>query len=90
VALVKFGRRVKPNLVGYLPRAWRPFPAQRMALPRLRVDFPPLPQNGVGNAAVALCQRHEFQAAMFVLVVVPLHEFQHPFAHLNDAAERLF
>ena len=59
MALVKFGRRVKPNVVGQLPRAWWPFPAQRMALPCLRVDFPPIPQNGVGNAAVALFWCHE-------------------------------
>lgn len=54
VTLVKFGWRVAPNLVGQLPSAWRPFPAQKMALPRLRVDLAPLFQNGVGNTAVVL------------------------------------
>lgn len=49
-----------------------------------------VPQDRGISAIVALWQRHEFQAATFVLVVVPLHEFQHPFVHLNDAAERLF
>jgi hypothetical protein len=39
-------------------------------------------------AIMALCRRHEFQAAVLVLVVVPLHKFQRPVPRLLDTGER--
>ena len=54
---------------------------------RLRVDHPPLPQHRVGHAAVALFRRHEEQAAMQMLAVVPGDEFQHPLPRQVDVLE---
>jgi len=38
--------------------------------------------NGLGGSAVALVERHKFDAAVAVLVVVPINERHHPFAGL--------
>ncbi len=51
------------------------------------VDIGALPADFDGLAAVALLGRHELDAAVTVLVVVPIHEQRHPLAGLAFAGE---
>jgi hypothetical protein len=48
-----------------------------------------MPQDRRIAAVVTLRRRNEFQAAVLVLMVVPLHEFQRPLPRFVEAAERL-
>lgn len=59
-----------------------------MFLPGLLIDMGAPPAEFRGVAAVALVRRHELDAAVTVLVVVPIHERHHPFTGLCLSGER--
>ena len=48
-----------------------------------------VPQDRRIPTIVALRRRHEFQAAVLVLMVVPLHKFKRPVPRFLDTGERL-
>ena len=58
-----------------------------MGLTGVLIDISSLLANGLGGSAVTLMGRHEFDAAVAVPVVVPVHKCHHPLAGLVFAGE---
>lgn len=70
-----------------MPAASGSAPAPWMGLAGLLVDMGSLPADCCGGSAVALMGRVEFDAAVAVPVVVPIHKCRHPLAGLFFARE---
>ena len=69
------------------PAAGAPAPARWIGLAGGLVDIGSLLANGLGGSTVALVGRHEFDAAVVVPVVVPIHKCTRPFAGLLFVGE---
>ena len=73
---------VYPHFFGLAPAAGASAPARWIDTACGFVDLGSLLANCLCGSAVALVGRHEFDAAVTVLVVVPINERHHPFAGL--------
>ena len=73
---------VYPHFCRLTPAAGSTAPASWIGTAGGLVDLGSLLANGLCGSAVALMGRHEFDAALAVLVVVPINERHHPFAGL--------
>jgi len=78
---------IDPDDLRLTPAACVAAPAAGLTLTGQVVDLRSLATNFNGFSAVALIGRHEPDAAVAVLVVVPVHERQYPGAGLLHAAE---
>ena len=73
---------VDPHVFGLEPAAGVSAPARWIGLAGGLVDLGSLLANGLGGSTVALVWCHEFDAAVVVPVIVPIHKCTHPFAGL--------
>ena len=78
---------VDPHFFGLAPAASGSAPASWMGLAGLLVDICSLLANCRSGTAVTLVRRDEFDAAVAVLVVVPIHKRPHPLARLIIACK---
>ena len=69
------------------PTAWGTSPPPGMALTGLFIKINTLFANCYRHAAMPLLRRNEFDAAMAVLVVIPIHKRSNPLAGFFFAAE---
>ncbi len=73
---------VDPHIYGLIPAACGATPARWIGQAGFLVDLRSLLANGLGGSTVSLMGRHEFDAAVVVPVVVPIHKWCRPFAGL--------
>ena len=69
------------------PAAGAPAPARWIGLAGGLVDLGSLLANGLGGSTVALVGRHEFDRAVVVPVVLPIHKCARPFTGLALAGK---
>ena len=86
--MVAFWWLVDPHHYWLAPAASGLAPAVWVGLASLFVDLGALPADCDGGIAVTLVRRYEFDAAMTVAVVVPVHKSRYPLACLRLAGER--
>ena len=80
-------RRIDSDNLRLTPAASAAAPAAGMPLASLLVDAGALLADCINLASIALIGCHEPDAAVAVLVVVPIHKDRHPVAGLLDALE---
>ena len=85
--MVAFWWLVDPHHYWLAPAASGLAPAVWVGLAGFLVDMGALKADGDGGTAVTLVRRDEFDAAVTVAVVVPVHKSRYPLACLRLAGE---
>ena len=80
---------IDPDYLRLMPAPDRSLPPPWILLAGLFVDHVAVPTNFQGLTTVTLVGRHELDAAVAVLVVVPVDKRRHPLTGLELAGERL-
>ena len=85
--MVAFWWLIDPHHYWLAPAASGLAPAVWVGLAGFLVDMVALKADGDGGTAVTLVRRDEFDAAVTVAVVVPVHKSRYPLACLRLAGE---